>query len=157
MLEGPNNLNDLFNLCDVRVAVVDGISHSGDGGKDGLVGGDIVRELDGVSGSAEWSWWCLNGGTRTWNGRYIFLVGVIELIGSGFVWMREPDAGDVGRPVFADSEESCEALLESGVLLRRAYWTFGSICGSRVWRYGEWSSILFGANGGFGVRGIRHG
>ena len=85
------------------------------------------------------------------------MVGVIELVGSGFVWMRELDAGDVGGSVFTDLEEPCEALLDSGVLLRRAYWTFGSICGSRAWRYGEWSSILFSADGGFGVRGIRHG
>ena len=157
MLEGSTNPNDFFDLRDVRVAVVDGVTYSGDGGEDGLVGGDIVRELDGVSSSAEWSWLCLNGGTRTCNGRYVFLVRVIELVGSGFIWMGEPVASDVGGSVFADSEEPCEALLDSGVLLRRAYWTFGSICGSRAWRYREWSSIFFGADGGFGVQGIGHG
>ena len=63
VLEGSTDPNDLFNLRDVRVAMVDGISHSGNGGEDGLIGGDVVRELDGMSGSAEWLWWCLNGGT----------------------------------------------------------------------------------------------
>ena len=155
--EGSTNPNDLFDLRDIHVAVVDGISYSGDGGEDGLVGGDVVRELDGVSGSAKWLWWCLNGGTRTWNGQHVFLVGVVKLVGSGLVWVRKPDAGNVGGPIFADSEEPCEALLDSGVLLRRAYWTFGSICGSRAWRYGEWSSIFFDDDGGFGVRGIGHG
>ena len=84
------------------------------------------------------------------------MVGVVELVGSGLVWMRELDTSDIGGSIFADSEESCDMLLDSGVLLRRAYWTFGSICGSRAWRNGEWSSIFFDADGGFGVRGIRH-
>ena len=61
-LEGSTDSNDLFDLRDVRVAVVDGVSHPGDGGEDGLVGHDIVSELDGMSGSPEQ--WCLNGGIR---------------------------------------------------------------------------------------------
>ena len=61
MLEGTTDSNNLFNLFDVHVAVVDGVTYSSDGSKDGLVGGDVVSELDGVSGMAEW---CLNGGIR---------------------------------------------------------------------------------------------
>ena len=79
------------------------------------------------------------------------MVGIIEFFRSGFVWVREADAGDVGGSVFADLEESCDSLLDSGVLLQRAYWTFGSICGSWAWRNREWSSIFFDFNGGFGV------
>ena len=127
MLEGVTDLNDLFNLFDVHVAVVDCVAQSGDGGKDGLVGGGVVGELDRVSCSAEW-WWCLNGGIRTWNCWWdVFLVGVVKFFGSGFVWMGEADASNIGRSVFADPEESCNALLDSGVLLCHVYWTFGSI------------------------------
>ena len=49
------------------------------------------------------------------------MVGVVEFTGSGLIWVQEADAGDVGGSVFADSEEPCDALLDSGVLLRRAY------------------------------------
>ena len=38
--------NDLFNLFDVCVAVVDCVTHSSDGGEDGLIGGDVVGEPD---------------------------------------------------------------------------------------------------------------
>ena len=156
VLEGATDLSDLFNLFNIRVAVVDCVTHSSDGGEDGLVGRDVVSELDRVLGTSEW-WWCLNGGIRMWNGwRDVFLVGIIEFFGSGFVWVREADAGDVGGSIFADSEESCDPLLDSGILLQRAYWTFGSICGSRVWRNGEWSRIFFDSDDGFGVRGIGH-
>ena len=117
-------MNDLFNLFDVRVAMVGVVTHPNDGGKEGLVGGGVISERDGVSGSAKRRW-CLNGGIRTWNGRhgwgYVFLVGAIEFAGSGLIWVWEADAGDVGGSVFADSEEPCDALLDSGVLLRRAY------------------------------------
>ena len=64
MTEGSTNSNDLFNLLDVHVATVNIVTHSSDGGKKGLIGGDIVSEGDGVSGAAE-RWWCLNGGIRT--------------------------------------------------------------------------------------------
>ena len=60
-------MNDLFDLFDVRVATVDVVAYSSDGGKEGLVGGDVISEWDGVPGSAK-RWWCLNGGIRTWNG-----------------------------------------------------------------------------------------
>ena len=124
MSEGATDSNNLFNLFNVCVATVDVVSYSGDGGKKGLVGGDIVSEGDGMFGVAK-RWWCLNGGIRTWNcwcgWWYVFLIGVIELAGSRFVWVWEPDTGDVGRSVFADLEESCDALLDSGVLLRHAY------------------------------------
>ena len=116
--------NDLFNLLDVRVATVDVVMYSGDGSKEGLICDNIVGEGDGVSGAAKRRW-CLNGGIRTWNGWcgwwYVFLVRVIELAGSGFVWVWEVDPGDVGGSIFADSEESCNVLLDSGVLLRLAY------------------------------------
>ena len=55
------------------------------------------------------------------------MVGIIEFFGSGFVGMRETDASDVCGSVFADSEEPCDVLLDSSVLLRCAYCTFGSI------------------------------
>ena len=123
-MEGSTDLNDLFNLLNVRVAMVDVVMHSSDGGEKGLIGGDIVSEGDGVSGAAE-RWWCLNRGIRMWNcwcgWQYVFLVGVVEFAGSGFVWVWETDTGNVGGSVFTDSEESCDALLDSGVLLRRAY------------------------------------
>ena len=85
------------------------------------------------------------------------MVGFIEFFGSGFIWMRESDACDVGGSVFADPEEPGDLLLNSGVLLRCAYWTFGSICGSRAWRNGEWSRVFFDSDDGFGVQGIGHG
>ena len=87
--EGASDSDDLFNLADVRIAMVDGITYSGDGGEDRLIGGGVVRNGDGCLGSSKW---CVNGGTTTWNflygGWYVFLVGVIELAG-GFVWVRE--------------------------------------------------------------------
>ena len=74
-MEGTSDSDDLFNLADVRVAVVDGITNSGDGGEDGLIGGRVVCDGDGRLDSSEW---CVNGGTTTWNflygGWYIFLV-----------------------------------------------------------------------------------
>ena len=121
MLEGATNSNDLFNLFDVRVAMVGVVTHSSDGSKEGLIGGDVVSEWDGVSGSSK-RWWCLNSGIRTWNfwcgWRYVFLVGIIEFARSGLVGVWETDAGNVGGSVFTDSEEPCKALLDSGVLLR---------------------------------------
>ena len=119
MLEGSTDSNDLFNLRDIRITVVSGVSYSGDGGKDGLIGGNVVGELDGVSGTTE-GWWCLNGGIRMWNNwQDVFLVRVV--IFGGFVWVREADAGDICGSVFADPEEPCDLLLDSGVLLRCAY------------------------------------
>ena len=49
------------------------------------------------------------------------MVGVIKVFGNGFVRVREADAGDVGGSVFADSEEPCDPLLDSGILLWCAY------------------------------------
>ena len=66
MPEGATDSNDLFDLLDVRVATVDVVTYSGNGGKEGLVGGSVVSKWDGVSGSAKRRW-CLNGGIRTWN------------------------------------------------------------------------------------------
>ena len=124
MSEGATDSNNLFDLLDVHVATVDVVMYSGNGGEEGLVGGDVISEWDGVSSSAKRRR-CLNGGIKTWNfwcgWRYIFLVGIIELARSGLVWVWETDAGDVGGSVFADSEEPCEPLLDSCVLLRRAY------------------------------------
>ena len=40
--EGASDSDDLFNPRDVRVATVDCITHSGDGGEDGLVGGSVL-------------------------------------------------------------------------------------------------------------------
>ena len=123
MSEGVTNPNNFFNLFDIRVATVDIVTHSSNGGEKGLVGGNVVSERDGVSSSAE-QWLCLNGGIRMWNcwcGWYVFLVGIVELARSGLIWVWEADASDVGGPVFTDLEESCDALLDSGVLLRRVY------------------------------------
>ena len=117
-------MNDLFNLFDVRVATVDVVTYSGNGGEEGMVGSGIVSEWDGMSCVAEW-WWCLNGGIRTWScwcGQwYVFLVGVVKFTGGGLVQVWEADAGDVGGSIFTDSEESCNMLLDSSVLLRCAY------------------------------------
>ena len=121
--ESSADLDDLFNLFDVCVATVDVVTHSSDGGQEGLVGVGVVGDRDGVPSAAEWCG-CLNGGIRTQNcccGWYVFLIGVVEVFGSWFVWVREPDSCDVCRPVFTDSEESGDSLLNSGVLLRRAY------------------------------------
>ena len=63
-MEGMTNSNDLFNLFDVRVATVDIVTHSSDGGEEGLVGSDVVSEWNRMSGVAKW-WWCLNGRIRT--------------------------------------------------------------------------------------------
>ena len=46
VLEGATDSNDLFNLFDVRVAMVDCVMHSSDGGENGLVSGDVIGELD---------------------------------------------------------------------------------------------------------------
>ena len=120
MPEGATDSNDLFNLFNIRVATVDVVTYSGNGGEKGLVCGDVVGERDGVSSPTE-QWWCLNGGIRTWNGwcgwLYVFLVGIVELARSGLVWVWETDASDVGGSIFADSEESHDMLLDSGVLL----------------------------------------
>ena len=62
--ESSADPDDLFNLFDVRVATVDVVTHSSDGGQEGLVGSDVVGERDGVSGTAKQRG-CLNGGIRT--------------------------------------------------------------------------------------------
>ena len=141
--EGASNANDLFDLANVRVATVDGITHSGDGGEDCLVSSGVVCDRDGCLGSSKWR---MNGGTTTWNflygGWYIFLVRVIELAG-GFIWVREVFVSDP---------------IEGGPDDRHANWINGSIWGSRAWRYGEWIRIFFDDSGVVGgVGGIRHG
>ena len=65
--EGTSDSDDLFNLADVLVAAMDGITDSGDGGEDCLIGGGIVCDGDGCLGSPER---CVNGGTTTWNFLY---------------------------------------------------------------------------------------
>ena len=73
--EGTSDANDLFNLADVRVATVDCITHSGNGGEDGLVGDGVIGDGNGRLGSSERG---VNRGTTTWNfwygGWYVFLV-----------------------------------------------------------------------------------
>ena len=71
------------------------------------------------------------------------MVRVIEFTGSGFVWMWEVFVSDsVERSRGGD---------------RRAYWTCGSIWGSRAWRNGEWIRIFFDGGGVVGgVSGIGH-
>ena len=54
MPEGVTDSDNLFNLFDVHITMVDVVTNSGDGSEEGLVGGDVVSEQDGVSGSAEW-------------------------------------------------------------------------------------------------------
>ena len=128
------------------MATVDVVSYSRKGRDEGSVDGVVVREWDGHVGPSEYL--CLNGGTSTtgcgYNGwRHIFLVRVIEFAGSGFVWVREVFVSDsVERSRGGD---------------RRAYWTNGSIWGSRAWRNGEWIRIFLDDGGVVGgVRDIRH-
>ena len=125
VLESPADSDDLFNLELVRTATVDVVSYSCEGGEEGLVDRLIVGEWDSCLHSTEWL--RLNWGACMYGWRYVFLVRVIEFTGSGFVWVREADTGDIGGPVFVDPEESCDPLLDSGVLLLHVYWTFGSI------------------------------
>ena len=49
------------------------------------------------------------------------MVGVIEVFGGRFVWVRELDSGDICGPIFTDLEEPGDALLDSDVLFRCAY------------------------------------
>ena len=55
-MEVAADSNNLFNLFDIHVATVDVVTYSGDGGKKGLVSGNIVCEGNGVSGTAK-RWW----------------------------------------------------------------------------------------------------
>ena len=75
MSEGASDANDLFDLADVRVAMVDGVSYSGDGGEYCLVGSGVICKGDGRLSSSKR---CTNGGTTAWNfwygGWYVFLV-----------------------------------------------------------------------------------
>ena len=50
-----------------------------------------------------------------------FLDQSLEFARSRFVRMWETDTSNVGGSIFADLEESCNTLLDCGVLLRRAY------------------------------------
>ena len=65
MSEGSADPNDLFNLGDVHVATVNIVTNSRDGAEEGLVGGDVVGEWNGVLGSAKRRQHS-NGGTRTY-------------------------------------------------------------------------------------------
>ena len=49
------------------------------------------------------------------------MIGVVKFTGSGFIWEWEADAGDIGGSIFADLEEPCDVLLDSGVLLLCVY------------------------------------
>ena len=95
MSEGASDSDDLFNPRDVRVATVDCVTHSRDGGEDGLVCCSIFREGDCCLCSSERR---ANGGTSTWNCLYrgcdVFLVRVIELTGGGLVGVREVFVSD---------------------------------------------------------------
>ena len=88
MSEGVTNPDNLFNLFDLSVATVSIVTNSGDGSEEGLVGGDVISEWNGVSSSAKWRWHS-NGGIWMYGWRYewwdVFLVRVVELAGSGFV------------------------------------------------------------------------
>ena len=70
------------------------------------------------------------------------MVRVIELAGSGFVGVREVFVSDVVKGSRGGD--------------RRAYWTSGSIWGSRAWRNGEWIHIFDGGGVVGGVRDIGH-
>ena len=48
MSERVSNSDDLFNLPNVHVATVDVVTHSSDGGDDGLVGSRVVSEGDAL-------------------------------------------------------------------------------------------------------------
>ena len=132
--EGASDANDLFDLADIRFAVVDGVLDPSDGGEDGLVGSGVVGDGDGSLGSSKWR---ANGGTTTWNfwygGWYVFLIGVIEFTG-GLIWVWEVVVCD-----------SVKGRLDE----RLAYWICGNIWGSRAWRNGEWIHIFFGCEGEF--------
>ena len=123
VLESPADSDNLFNLELVHTATVDIVLYSCEGREKGSVDRLVTGKWDGHLCPSEC--FCLNGGTSTdgrrcwW--RDVFLIRVIELARSGFVWVWEVDTGNVGGSVFADSEESCDALLDSGVLLLRAY------------------------------------
>ena len=101
---GLSNLNDLFDLANIRVATVDVVMNSCDGGDDSMIGSQVVSEGDGLLHPAEWCVDGLYGGTNTWNCWYggcnVFLVRVIELTGGGLIRVQEvivPDADECGR------------------------------------------------------------
>ena len=98
MSEGASDADDLFNLADLHLAVVDCITYSGDGAEDCLIGSGVVCDGDGCLGSSEW---CANGGMTTWNfwygGRYVFLVRVVELTGSGLIRVWEVTVSDADK------------------------------------------------------------
>ena len=89
-MEGASDSNNLFNLPNIRVATVKVVMYSGDGSEECLVGIGVVDEGDRCLCPAEW---CTTGGITTWNcryrGRYVFLVGVVELTGGGLVGVWE--------------------------------------------------------------------
>ena len=116
VLESPANSDDLFNLELVRMAVVDVVSNSGEGREEGSIDGFVVGERDGRLHSPEW--FGLNGGTSTcgwvYDGwRHIFLVGVIELAGSGLIRVWEVFVSDTAEG--SRGRDWC------------TYWTFGNI------------------------------
>ena len=66
-MESPANSDDLFNLELVRTTMVDVVSYSCEGGKEGLVDGLVVGEWNGCLCPAEWL--RLNWGTCTYSWR----------------------------------------------------------------------------------------
>ena len=60
--EGVRDLNNLFNLANVLVAMFNVVVDSCDGGHNCSVGGGIASEGDGCLHPAKW---CANGGIRT--------------------------------------------------------------------------------------------
>ena len=93
--QGMSNPNYLFDLANICVATVDAITDLGDGRDNGLVGGRVVSKGDCRLHPAKG---CLNWGTSMWNCWYggcnDFLIGVIELTGSGFVRVWEVTVSD---------------------------------------------------------------
>ena len=82
--EGASNADDLFNLADVRVATVDCVTYSGNGGEDGLVGGGVVGNGDSCLGPPERG---VNCGTTTWTsgtggGMFSWSESLSSLVGS---------------------------------------------------------------------------
>ena len=97
-MASPADSDDLFNLKLVRTATADVVSYSCKSRDKGPVDRVIVGKRDGHLGSPE----CLgsNGGTSTSGWGYdgwwhVFLVRVIELTGSGLVWVREVFVSDL--------------------------------------------------------------
>ena len=57
------------------------------------------------------------------------------LVTGGVIWVREGDSGDVGGPVFVDTEEFCRPVLY-------ASWSLFWYWGRQAWQYVEWTCIF---------------